>query len=131
MRTRDTYRFEIRFALDGIHLANACESMLGGYSTYEPEWAMCGFWTVGSLIRFKVTTAPSTRQDKGDKGDGGSSIRVLPAEAAVRQKRHLAQDVVAKTPAAQRQPVLAVAGCHTFDLFDMVPPLIWCRLVRP
>ena len=38
------------------------------------------------------------------------------------ERRHLAHDVVAETPAAEGKPVLAFAGWNAFEFFNVVPP---------
>jgi hypothetical protein len=48
------------------------------------------------------------------------SVCVLSAEATVVEFDTLAGDVVAETPAAEREPVLALAGWDTFELLNVV-----------
>jgi len=49
------------------------------------------------------------------------SICILPAETAVMQPNKLAYDVITKTPAAQGESILTVAGCNAFEFLDVMP----------
>ena len=37
------------------------------------------------------------------------------------QPNKLAYDVITKTPAAQGEPILALAGCNGFEFLDVMP----------
>jgi Predicted nucleotide-binding protein containing TIR-like domain len=47
-------------------------------------------------------------------------MRSTDPSGEVSEQHHLAYDVVAESPAAKGKPVLALAGRHTFQFFDVV-----------
>jgi hypothetical protein len=56
-------------------------------------------------------------------------ICVLPAQPAVMEPNDLAYNVIAKTPAAEGDSVLAFAGCNTFEFFDVMPATAVVRVL--